>query len=337
MRRSEVYRLRRSICPTALSVQAGTARRAASRPHPWPPPPTCARLRRNTCSPRPPAICRRTITASISTPTMRAVDADLQRGVQRPRRRCGRTSDSVISRIRSPMTAMTDRSRSKARSISWIRKLRVHSDTGTYDSSGGAAISIRPTSSSWTGWDAAFPQTSSAARRQNRPVRRCATPAAPRQRRLDAAGHRRSISTPSGKEGTAHNVVMRFKDVPIFYTPYMSFPLGDERKSGLLFPSFGHSRSNGWELEAAVLLQSGAELRSDGHARHPHRAWRAARRDVPLSDRIPLTARSMRPSCRVTKQLHEDRATCASPTSRTSGRGCASTPISDRSATATTS
>jgi LPS-assembly protein len=49
--------------------------------------------------------------------------------------------------------------------------------------------------------------------------------------------------------GVAHNVVMRFKDVPIFYTPYISFPLGDERKSGILFPSFGHSGSNGYELE----------------------------------------------------------------------------------------
>jgi LPS-assembly protein len=51
------------------------------------------------------------------------------------------------------------------------------------------------------------------------------------------------------QEGVAHNVTMRFKDVPIFYTPYISFPVGDERKSGLLFPSFGHSGSNGFELE----------------------------------------------------------------------------------------
>jgi len=42
---------------------------------------------------------------------------------------------------------------------------------------------------------------------------------------------------------------MRFKDVPIFYTPYISFPLGDERKSGVLFPSFGHSGSNGFDVE----------------------------------------------------------------------------------------
>jgi LPS-assembly protein len=51
------------------------------------------------------------------------------------------------------------------------------------------------------------------------------------------------------QEGVARHVTMRFKDVPIFYTPYISFPLGDERKSGVLFPSFGHSGSNGFDVE----------------------------------------------------------------------------------------
>jgi LPS-assembly protein len=51
------------------------------------------------------------------------------------------------------------------------------------------------------------------------------------------------------QEGVARNVTMRFKDVPIFYTPYISFPLGDDRKSGLLFPSFAHSGSNGFDVE----------------------------------------------------------------------------------------
>jgi len=49
--------------------------------------------------------------------------------------------------------------------------------------------------------------------------------------------------------GVAHDVIMRFKNVPVFYTPYISFPLGDERKSGILFPNFGHSGNNGYELE----------------------------------------------------------------------------------------
>jgi LPS-assembly protein len=51
------------------------------------------------------------------------------------------------------------------------------------------------------------------------------------------------------QEGTAHNVTMRIRDVPVFYTPYISFPVGDERKSGLLLPSIGHSGSNGFELQ----------------------------------------------------------------------------------------
>jgi LPS-assembly protein len=57
-----------------------------------------------------------------------------------------------------------------------------------------------------------------------------------------------SLDTQQG-EGVARNVTMRFKNVPIFYTPYISFPLGDERKSGVLFPSFGHSGSNGFDAE----------------------------------------------------------------------------------------
>jgi len=56
------------------------------------------------------------------------------------------------------------------------------------------------------------------------------------------------------EEGVARNVTMRFKDVPIFYTPYISFPVGDERKSGLLFPSFGHSGNNGFELQVPYYL-----------------------------------------------------------------------------------
>ncbi|HEX4151925.1 MAG TPA: LPS assembly protein LptD [Steroidobacteraceae bacterium] len=51
------------------------------------------------------------------------------------------------------------------------------------------------------------------------------------------------------QQGIAHKVTMRFKDVPVFYTPYIAFPLGDQRQSGLLFPSFGHSGTNGYQLD----------------------------------------------------------------------------------------
>ncbi len=53
----------------------------------------------------------------------------------------------------------------------------------------------------------------------------------------------------AAQQGVGRGVVMRFQDVPIFYTPYLSFPLGDERKSGVLFPTFGHTGNNGFELD----------------------------------------------------------------------------------------
>lgn len=47
-------------------------------------------------------------------------------------------------------------------------------------------------------------------------------------------------------EGVARNVVMRFKNVPILATPWMSFPLSDKRRSGLLVPYFDISEDNGF-------------------------------------------------------------------------------------------
>lgn len=48
--------------------------------------------------------------------------------------------------------------------------------------------------------------------------------------------------------GTATNASVEFKGVPIFYTPYISFPVGNERKSGLLIPTLGQSARGGFEL-----------------------------------------------------------------------------------------
>ena len=48
--------------------------------------------------------------------------------------------------------------------------------------------------------------------------------------------------------GTARNAVLSFKKVPFFYTPYATFPLSDERKSGFLTPSFGNSSKSGREI-----------------------------------------------------------------------------------------
>jgi len=49
--------------------------------------------------------------------------------------------------------------------------------------------------------------------------------------------------------GTARDVVVRIKDVPVFYTPYITFPLNDERKSGFLVPSIGSSSETGFDVQ----------------------------------------------------------------------------------------
>lgn len=48
--------------------------------------------------------------------------------------------------------------------------------------------------------------------------------------------------------GTARHAILRIKDIPVFYTPYMSFPLDAQRKSGFLMPSYGSSSRNGLEF-----------------------------------------------------------------------------------------
>lgn len=48
--------------------------------------------------------------------------------------------------------------------------------------------------------------------------------------------------------GTGRGTRVDFKGVPIVYLPWMSFPLGTERKSGFLFPTVGHSTRSGAQL-----------------------------------------------------------------------------------------
>ena len=38
--------------------------------------------------------------------------------------------------------------------------------------------------------------------------------------------------------GHAYNMILKYKNVPVFYSPFVSFPLSDKRQSGLLTPSF---------------------------------------------------------------------------------------------------
>jgi LPS-assembly protein len=48
--------------------------------------------------------------------------------------------------------------------------------------------------------------------------------------------------------GTGSNAQIRFMGVPLMYLPWVSFPLGNERKSGFLFPGIGNTSSGGLQL-----------------------------------------------------------------------------------------
>ena len=49
-------------------------------------------------------------------------------------------------------------------------------------------------------------------------------------------------------EGVAYNSVLFFQGVPVFASPWLSFPLSGERRSGILPPTFSLSSTNGFEL-----------------------------------------------------------------------------------------
>lgn len=54
--------------------------------------------------------------------------------------------------------------------------------------------------------------------------------------------------------GSARHARLNIYDVPVVYVPYMTFPIDDRRKTGLLWPSFGSSNSGGFEFTAPLYL-----------------------------------------------------------------------------------
>jgi LPS-assembly protein len=51
----------------------------------------------------------------------------------------------------------------------------------------------------------------------------------------------------AANEGVARNGVLYFKDVPILASPYLTFPIKKERKSGFLLPTFGNTSNTGFD------------------------------------------------------------------------------------------
>ncbi len=125
--------------------------------------------------------------------------------------------------------------------------VRIESDTGSYDQAGGADFK----KSTFELLDR--PGRGSANELTVQPggkisleqVRYTTCPVGDKDWMLQAS----SINLDTVKqEGVGRGVWMQFKGVPIFYTPYISFPLGSERKSGFLVPILNHSASNGYEI-----------------------------------------------------------------------------------------
>jgi LPS-assembly protein len=55
------------------------------------------------------------------------------------------------------------------------------------------------------------------------------------------------LSDATGK-GSAKNAWLEFKGTPVFYSPYLSFPIDDRRLSGFLAPSFGNTERAGFNF-----------------------------------------------------------------------------------------
>jgi LPS-assembly protein len=82
-----------------------------------------------------------------------------------------------------------------------------------------------------------------------------------------------SDSTYSPEENLVqlYNAKLYMLDVPIFYTPYLSYTTNKERKSGLLFPLFGYTEDEGyfyeqpvfWAISESMDLEVNPQIRTD--------------------------------------------------------------------------
>ena len=49
------------------------------------------------------------------------------------------------------------------------------------------------------------------------------------------------------ERGSGRDIILKIKDVPVFYSPYFTFPLSQQRKSGFLAPGIGKNSHGGFE------------------------------------------------------------------------------------------
>ncbi len=58
--------------------------------------------------------------------------------------------------------------------------------------------------------------------------------------------------TPNQSRGVVKHARFYIKDVPVLYLPYFSFPINDQRQSGILYPSISSNSSTGVSIEQPV-------------------------------------------------------------------------------------
>lgn len=73
------------------------------------------------------------------------------------------------------------------------------------------------------------------------------TTCAPQDKAWDIQAETITLDNAKAK-GVARNAVVRIREWPVFYTPYLSFPTNRERKSGFLMPLVGYSNVGGFDL-----------------------------------------------------------------------------------------
>ncbi len=123
-------------------------------------------------------------------------------------------------------------------------KVRVHGDAGSFDTSGHATVSdARFELLDRNGRGTARQLTvADKGRFSLRDVRYTTCPSGSEDWMLKASSI--DIDT-AHQSGVGRGVRLDFKGVPILYTPFISFPVGNARKSGFLFPTVGNSSRNG--------------------------------------------------------------------------------------------
>ena len=55
-----------------------------------------------------------------------------------------------------------------------------------------------------------------------------------------------------------YNTTLYIKDIPVFYTPYFGFPTDDTRRTGLLTPTIGYSKSEGFQYAQPIYFAPSA-------------------------------------------------------------------------------